>query len=95
MKGRILGFKTVDYTAADGKAVKGISLFLAFNDIDVFGENVKSEFISSTKPLFRLFQPYLDGKCDELIDKKCSLDYIVEQRNGKTFSRLNDFIIED
>lgn len=95
MKGRILGFKTVNYTSADGRAVNGISLYLAYNDIDVYGENVKSEFISSKKPLFNLFQPYLDGKVDKLINKKCTLDYIVEQRNGKTFSRLNDFILED
>lgn len=95
MKGRILGLKSVNYQNAQGRDVNGITLFLAYNDIDVFGENVKSEFISSSKPLFNLFKPYLDGDCDKLINKKCTLDYIVEQRNGKTFSRLNDFILED
>lgn len=54
MKTTLRGFKSLDFTSNDGKAVKGTKLFVTFPSNGTTGEETASFFISADKTLPKL-----------------------------------------
>ncbi len=98
MKGRIMGFKEVDYPSKrTGKQIKGITLIIAITSGDVFGERAHEEFISAKSPLFRkhfidVFED-IDKAVNSLIGAEIVIDYDVQKRGKDTFTTITDILI--
>lgn len=54
MKTILRGYKPLDFTSQDGKAVKGTKLFVTFPSTGTTGEETASFFIPADKPLPKL-----------------------------------------
>ncbi|BAK97433.1 hypothetical protein OBV_02350 [Oscillibacter valericigenes Sjm18-20] len=54
MKTTLRGYKQLDFTSNDGKAVKGTKLFVTFPSNGTTGEETASLFISADKTLPKL-----------------------------------------
>ena len=93
MCGNIVGYRTVNYVNKDNVPVSGINLYLTYEDVEVFGRNIKEIFIGSDRPLFQQFKKYLTGDADKLVNAPAEWDFTVETRGGKTFARLANFKI--
>lgn len=94
MKGKIVGFETVDYVSKKtGNPVNAVRLFLNIKSNQVIGMKVGEEFISKDSSVYKIIEPYLNGDVDALIGADVFIDYNVEQRGNTSFKEICDLDI--
>lgn len=94
MKGKIVGFETVDYISKKtGERVEGVRFFLTIKSNEVIGMKVGEEFVSKGSSIYKVVDPYLNGNVDDIINADVFIDYNVEQRGANTFKEICDLEI--
>lgn len=94
MKGKIIGFESVDYKKKDtGAPVKGVRLIITCRSKKVVGFTAKEEFIGFTNPFYGEILPYLADDVNALLGAEVFIDYFTEERGGRTFTDIVDFQI--
>lgn len=89
MKGKIVGFNTLDYVSKKtNQEVKGVTLYLTVKSSDVIGDKVKEEFIKADSSVYKVLAPYLSGDLDSLLNADVTIDYNVEKRGNFTFTDI-------
>ena len=87
MIGVIVGVKSVDFTNADtGEVVRGTSLHVNYDDLDVFGKSCAVIWAASDTPLDNKLVTYLSsigkvGKPENLLG--CDVDFSFKPNSRK------------
>lgn len=93
MKGKIVGFETVNYVSKKGEKIEGVRLYLNVNSNEVIGQKVGEEFIRAGSSVYNVLAPYLSGDIDALIGADVFIDYNVETRGANTFKSIADLAV--
>ena len=91
MKCIIVGIKPVDYKKkGTEEQVKGVSLYMLADNIDVYGKVFKDCFIAADTPLYKQNESRLEDM-NELLGREVNAEWDVETYVSKQIKRLISF----
>lgn len=94
MKGKLIGFESVNYTKSNGTPVEGCNIYFTVRSASSFGSVGRNEFISARSPVYaRSILPVLDYLNDEasgIYGCNIDIDYDVNQRGNQKYTSVTD-----